>query len=74
MAAQQADGLTEREIEVLDLLARGHSDADIGRRMGISARTVAFHVAEARERLGAATRIQAVLAAIRDGWLPLSGG
>ncbi len=74
MAAQPAKMLTEREIEVFDLLARGHGDVDIGRRMGISARTVAFHVAEVRERLGAATRIQAVVAAIRDGWLPLSGG
>lgn len=69
-----AGRLTEREVEVLDLLARGHSDGDIGRRMGISARTVAFHVAEARERLGAATRIQAVVVAICDGWLPLSEG
>ncbi len=57
--------LTEREREVLELLADGlHLDA-IAERLGIGLETVRTHVQHASNRLGAANRTQAVAIAIR---------
>jgi len=52
--------LTERESACLRLLAEGKSDADIGLALGIAARTVRYHLSNAKLKLGVATRIQAV--------------
>ena len=59
--------LTEREIEVLGLLAEGLQHEEIGRRLGISSETVRTHLRKACDRLGAATRTQAVATALRLG-------
>jgi DNA-binding NarL/FixJ family response regulator len=59
--------LTERELDVLRLLAEGLQHEDIGRRLGISAETVRTHLRKACDRLGATTRTQAVATALRDG-------
>jgi DNA-binding NarL/FixJ family response regulator len=59
--------LTEREARVLALLADGLTYEDIGRCLSISAETVRTHVQKACDRLGAATRTQAVATAIRLG-------
>jgi DNA-binding NarL/FixJ family response regulator len=61
------DSLTQRELEVLNLLAEGLQHEEIGRRLGISAETVRTHLRKACERLGAATRTQAVATAVRKG-------
>jgi len=58
--------LTEREREVLRLLADGLSNEDIGLRLGISPQTVRTHVQKAMARLGAVTRTQAVATALRE--------
>jgi DNA-binding NarL/FixJ family response regulator len=60
-------GLTHRENEVLLLLAEGASNKVIARRLGISAHTVKFHVASILVKLGAASRTEAVMLAIRLG-------
>ena len=52
--------LTGREAECLQLVAQGKTDADIGSILHISARTVRFHVSNAKAKLGVTTRIQAV--------------
>jgi DNA-binding CsgD family transcriptional regulator len=52
--------LTEREAECLHLVAQGKTDAEIGESLGISPRTVRFHVGNAKTKLGVTTRIQAV--------------
>jgi DNA-binding NarL/FixJ family response regulator len=59
--------LTDREQDVLRLLAEGLGNDGIGRRLGISGETVRTHVQKACERLGASTRTQAVATALRDG-------
>jgi len=59
--------LTQREVEVLRLLAEGHQHEEIGSRLGIGAETVRTHARKAGERLGAKTRTQAVATAIRLG-------
>jgi DNA-binding NarL/FixJ family response regulator len=60
-------GLTQRELDVLALLAEGLQHEDIGRQLGISAETVRTHLRKACHRLGAATRTQAVATALRLG-------
>jgi DNA-binding CsgD family transcriptional regulator len=59
--------LTERELDVLRLLAEGLRQEEIGRRLGIGPETVRTHLRKACARLGAATRTQAVAAALRQG-------
>jgi DNA-binding NarL/FixJ family response regulator len=66
-AAAAAQRLTTRELEVLTLLAEGLQHEDIGRRLGISSETVRTHLRKACDRLGAATRTQAVATAVRQG-------
>jgi DNA-binding CsgD family transcriptional regulator len=52
--------LTSREAECLQLVAQGKTDSEIGGILSISARTVRFHVGNAKAKLGVTTRIQAV--------------
>jgi DNA-binding NarL/FixJ family response regulator len=59
--------LTERELDVLRLLAEGLSHEEIGARLSIASETVRTHSRKAAERLGAKTRTQAVASAIRLG-------
>ncbi len=60
--------LTEREREVLDLMARGHDNARIARALGLSDKTVRNHVSMVLTKLPAATRAEAVATA-RDAGL-----
>jgi DNA-binding NarL/FixJ family response regulator len=62
-----SSALTKREIDVLELLAEGLQHEEIGRRLGISSETVRTHLRKACDRLGAATRTQAVATALRLG-------
>lgn len=55
------DGLTRRQIEVLDLLARGLSNQEIGDRLGLNLSTVKTHVTGVLKALGVGSRTQAVL-------------
>lgn len=59
--------LSEREIEVLVLLARGLSNQEIGNRLTISERTVRTHVSNILSKLELANRTQAALYALREG-------
>jgi DNA-binding NarL/FixJ family response regulator len=58
--------LTQRERDVLRLLADGLANEEIGKRLFISAETVRTHVRKAMEKLDADTRTQAVARALRD--------
>lgn len=62
----KAPQLTQREREVLRLLADGHANEEIGKRLFISAETVRTHVRKAMDKLDADTRTQAVARALRD--------
>src|SRR5262249_22607610 len=59
--------LTQRELDVLLLLAEGLPHEEIGRRLGISSETVRTHLRKASNRLDASTRTQAVATALRLG-------
>ncbi len=59
-------GLSVREAQCLRHVAIGHPDAEIGQLLGISPRTVRFHVDSAKAKLGVSTRIQAVAKALRE--------
>ncbi|WP_238694532.1 response regulator transcription factor [Nocardioides daphniae] len=60
--------LTDREREVLDLLARGHDNPTIARRLVLSPKTVRNHVSNVLAKIGAADRTDAVIRA-RDAGL-----
>ena len=68
MAKTEVDGLhlTDREREVLTLLAEGLMLEEIGNRLGIGGETVRTHVRNASDRLGASNRTHAVAIAIRN--------
>lgn len=65
--ARSTPELTQREADVLFLLADGHTYEAIGRRLEISPETVRTHLQKACERLDASTRTHAVATAIRLG-------
>jgi DNA-binding NarL/FixJ family response regulator len=62
-------GITERELEVLRLLARGLVDKDIAAKLGISHRTVHHHNQSIFQKIGVTTRAAAVLFAAENGLL-----
>jgi DNA-binding NarL/FixJ family response regulator len=59
--------LNERETEILTLVARGKTSAEIARKLHLSKRTVDFHIDNARGKLRAATRTEAVMKATAGG-------
>src|SRR5271165_5608700 len=59
--------LNDREVETLTWAARGKTSAEIAMILGLSKRTVDFHIDNARIKLGAATRTQAVIKAADGG-------
>jgi DNA-binding NarL/FixJ family response regulator len=65
-ATEQLPTLTQRERDVLRLLADGHSNEEIGKRLIISPETVRTHVRKAMQKLDADTRTQAVATALRQ--------
>jgi DNA-binding NarL/FixJ family response regulator len=58
--------LTQREREVLRLLSDGNTNEAIGSALSISPQTVRTHIQKAMEKLGSATRVQAVATALRE--------
>jgi DNA-binding CsgD family transcriptional regulator len=59
------DRLTPREREILDCLGHGLSDKETAARLGVSAKTVATHMASLLDKLGVDSRLKAVLLAIK---------
>lgn len=57
--------LTPREVECLEWLGRGLDNEKIARKLGIAMATVALHSTNARRKLGAATREQALVLALQ---------
>jgi DNA-binding CsgD family transcriptional regulator len=66
-AALRARGLSDREIEVLTLVAAGYSNADIAERLFISSKTASVHVSHILVKLGVSTRTEAATIGVRLG-------
>ncbi len=60
-------GLTEREVEVIALLARGLQTKQVARALGISVKTADRHVQNAYAKIGVSTRAAATLFAMEHG-------
>ena len=65
------DPLTERELEVLQLLAQGLMNSEIAERLALGERTVGTHISSILSKLHLANRTQAALYALREGIAPL---
>lgn len=61
------DGLSQREVEVLQLVAQGQSNRDIGVELSLSALTVKSHLARIARKLGTGDRAEMVAVAMRAG-------
>ena len=68
-AAQPAEALTDREMEVIRLVATGVSNKEAARRLVISVRTVQVHLTNIYGKLNVRSRTEAALYAIRQGWV-----
>ena len=66
-ASPRGADLTERERAILDLLARGMSNADIARELTLSVHTVRNHVANLSAKLGAHSKLEVLAIAVREG-------
>jgi DNA-binding NarL/FixJ family response regulator len=71
---QPVETLSDREVEVLSLAARGYTNKAVGAQLGISDRTVQAHLARIYGKLQATSRTEAVMRAVSLGWLPPSLG
>lgn len=71
-AAEETDVLSEREMDVLQLLAKGLSNREIGRSLWIGETTVKTHVSHILHKLGQSDRTNAVLAAVKAGLVRLN--
>jgi two-component system response regulator NreC len=69
MPAGPPDDLTERELQVLQLIALGHTNADIGGQLFLSTRTVESHRAHIQQKLRISTRAELVRYALDHGLL-----
>jgi len=65
------DQITERELEVLRLAARGQSNRDIARELDISIRTVQTHLSNVFNKMGVGSRTEAVMYGLRKGLITL---
>jgi NarL family two-component system response regulator LiaR len=65
------DELTEREVQVLKLAAKGMSNREIALELGISVRTAQTHLNNIFNKMGVGSRTEAVIHALRKGWLTL---
>ena len=68
------ESLTDRELDVLRLTAKGYTYKAIGVQLGISDRTVQGHLAHIFAKLQANSRTEAVMRAVSLGWVPQDAG
>jgi NarL family two-component system response regulator LiaR len=65
----QNEGLSSREFEVLELMARDCKNREIALALEIEVRTVRFHVENILDKLHVKNRTEAVCYAFRSGWI-----
>jgi DNA-binding NarL/FixJ family response regulator len=69
-AIELPSGLTEREAEIVVLLARGMQTKQIARQLDISAKTVDRHIQNSYRKMGVSSRAAATLFAVENGLIP----
>jgi len=69
--ARVTEPLSEREMEVLKLAAKGISNKDIAEQLFLSPRTVQAHLGNIFNKLGVGSRTEAILCGLRRGWFTL---
>jgi len=69
--SKNVEPLSGREMEILKLAARGISNKDIAEQLFLSPRTVQVHLGNIFNKLGVASRTEAVLYGLKRGWLTL---
>jgi DNA-binding NarL/FixJ family response regulator len=67
------EGLTDRELSILKLVGKGLSNKQIGTELFISDRTVQAHLSNIFSKLGVSSRTEAVMYAVRKGWITTAG-
>jgi DNA-binding NarL/FixJ family response regulator len=71
---EPAHPLTDRELEVLRAAAQGLTNYDIAQQLSVSVRTVEAHLTHVYNKLGVSSRTEAVVHAMRQGWIPPEDG
>jgi DNA-binding NarL/FixJ family response regulator len=71
-AEEEAPHLTARELQVLEQVAHGLHNREIGERLGISEQTVKNHMWRLLRKLSSPDRTRAVVVAIERGWIPVA--
>lgn len=72
MSGSSAHGLSERELQVLELAARGATNRAIAKELFLSIRTIEAHMRNVFEKLGVSSRTEAVTQAVLHHWIQLS--
>ncbi len=70
---RQPDGLTEREAEVLTLLAQGLDNNQIAEQLSVADVTVRTHISHILDKLHLSNRVQATLYALHEGYIIMAG-
>jgi len=71
--AEYGEDLTEREIEILRMVATGITNREIAYELSISVNTVKVHLRNTFTKLGAESRNEATMIAVREGWVVVEG-
>lgn len=67
-----AESISEREMEVLRLAAKGMSNKDIAKELYLTVRTVKAHLTNIFNKLDVASRTEAIVKGVKEGWLTLN--
>jgi DNA-binding CsgD family transcriptional regulator len=71
--AEYGESLSEREIEILQLVATGITNRQVAHQLDISANTVKVHLRNIFTKLGAESRTEATMIAVQEGWVQVEG-
>lgn len=72
--AEHGESLTDREREVLELVATGITNREVAQKLFISVNTVKVHLRNVYTKLGADSRTEATMIAVREGWVGVREG